>query len=197
MVLRRAPSESLDVVVSHPSNPWVVGASALFSREYFATVRDRLRDGGRLVTWIQLYEMDAASARSLAATLLESFPDAHAFRVVRRTREGAAASKTTSDVFLVGIKSRAPMTRAALDAVMAGRLGEGALAELRVAGIDGAAGLAASHLAGPGELARYAAGATVNTDDKAWLEYRIADNVLRGAGDEAEDVVRGLGDPKP
>ena len=104
MVLRRAPSSSFDVVVSHPSNPWVVGASALFSREYFDLVRDRLKDGGRILTWIQLYEMDAASARSLVATFLESFPDAHAFR----------ASKNARDVFLLGIKSSAPTSTAAL-----------------------------------------------------------------------------------
>jgi spermidine synthase len=182
MVLRRAPSQSFDVVVSHPSNPWVVGASALFSREYFATVRDRLRDGGRVLTWIQLYEMDAGAARSLVATFLESFPDAHAFR----------ASKTAPDVFLVGVKSSAPASAAALEDVIAGRLDGPALAALRLAGIDGAASLAATRVAGPAALARYAAGAEVNTDDGASLEYRIADHVLRGTGDDAEAILQGL-----
>jgi hypothetical protein len=186
MVLRRAAPESFDVVVSHPSNPWVVGASALFSREYFATVRDRLRDGGRVVTWIQLYEMDAASARSLVATLLESFPDTYAFRASRAESLAAAGSKTTSDVFLVGIRSAAPTPRAAL------RIDAAALAELRVAGISGAEGLAATEIAGPEELARYAAGAPVNTDDGASLEYRIADHVLRGTGDEGDAILAGL-----
>jgi spermidine synthase len=182
MVLRRAPAQSFDVVVSHPSNPWVVGASALFSREYFATVRDRLRDGGRLLTWIQLYEMDQASARSLVATFLGSFPDAHAFR----------ASKSARDVFLVGIKSPAPTSREALDRIITDRIDADALAELKVAGIDGAAALAATEIAGPERLARYAAGAPVNTDDGAALEYRIADHVLRGTGDDADAIVSGL-----
>jgi spermidine synthase len=189
MVLRRAPPESFDVVVSHPSNPWVVGASALFSREYFATVRDRLRDGGRLLTWIQLYEMDAGSARSLVATFLESFPDAHAFFASRSANGG----ETTADVFLVGIKSGAPTPREALDRTMTERLDPAALAELHVAGIASAAALAATEIAGPAELARYAAGADVNTDDGASLEYRIADHVLRGTGDDAEAILEGLG----
>ena len=185
MVLRRAPAESFDVVVSHPSNPWVVGASALFSREYFATVRERLRDGGRILTWIQLYEMDAGAARSLVATFLESFPDAHAFR----------ASPAAPDVFLVGVKSAAPASPDAFARTIASRLDPASLAALRLAGIDGAGALAATALAGPEALARYAAGAPVNTDDGASLEYRIADHVLRGTGDDAEAILRGLGAP--
>ncbi len=187
MVLRRAAPESFDVVVSHPSNPWVVGASALFSREYFATVRDRLRDGGRLLTWIQLYEMDAGSARSLVATFLESFPDAHAFR----------ASASSRDVFLVGIKSAALTSRGALEQEIAARLDATTLAELHLAGIDGAAGLLAADIAGPEALARYAAGAVINTDDGASLEYRIADHVLRGTGDDAEAILQGLSRTDP
>ncbi len=191
MVLRRAPPQSFDVVVSHPSNPWVVGASALFSREYFATVRDRLRDGGRVLTWIQLYEMDAASARSLVATFLESFPNAHAFRAASKsTPEGDAApngERSTQDVFLVGIKSTTPT------APLVYRLDAAALETLHVAGIDDAASLAGTEIAGPKALARYAAGAPVNTDDGASLEYRIADHVLRGTGDDAEAILVGLG----
>ncbi len=181
MVLRRAPPASFDVVVSHPSNPWVVGASALFSREYFAAVRDRLRDGGRVLTWVQLYEMDALSARSLVATFVEAFPDAHAFR----------ASPGAPDMFLLGIKSSAPTPAPALTRIGA-HLDPRALAELRLAGLDGAAALEATYLAGPDALAAYAAGAPVNTDDGASLEYRIADNVLRGGGDDAETILRGL-----
>jgi spermidine synthase len=186
MVLRRAVSRSFDVVVSHPSNPWVVGASALFSREYFATVRDRLRDGGRVITWIQLYEMDAGSARSLVATFLESFPDAHAFTASQR------GAWSTPDVFLVGIKSSLPTSREALDRVITDRLDAAGIAELRLAGIDGGAALSATEIAGPDALARYAAGAEVNTDDRASLEYRIADHVLRGTGDDADAILAGL-----
>ena len=182
MVLRRAAPSSFDVVVSHPSNPWVVGASALFSREYFALMRDRLKDGGRAATWIQLYEMDAESARALVATFLEAFPDAHAFR----------ASPDANDVFLVGIKSSAPTTRESLANTIASRVDARALDALRLAGIDDVAALLATDIAGPDELARYAAGAAVSTDDSASLEYRIADHVLRGTGDDARAITIGL-----
>jgi len=182
MVLRRAAPGSFDVVVSHPSNPWVVGASALFSREYFALVRDRLREGGRAATWIQLYEMDAESARSLVATFLEAFPDAHAFR----------ASPSANDVFLIGIKSLAPTSREALARTMASRVDAPAQVALRLAGLDDVAALLATDVAGPDDLIRYAAGASVSTDDSASLEYRIADHVLRGTGDDARAIAAGL-----
>jgi spermidine synthase len=187
MLLRRAAPGAYDAIVSHPSNPWVVGASALFSREYFALVRDRLAEGGRALTWIQLYEMDAESARSLVATFLEAFPDTHAFR----------ASPGASDIFLVGIKSPAPGSAGALDGVIASRLDDAGLAQLRLAGIGpDVEALRAIHLAGPAALARYAAGAPVNTDDRASLEYRIADHVLGGTGDDARVIASGLDDAR-
>jgi hypothetical protein len=183
MVLRRSPPSTFDVVVSHPSNPWVVGASALFSREYFALVRDRLRDGGRLLTWIQLYEMDAESARSLVATFLEAFPQSQAFRV----------SPTASDVFLVGVRAPALPSREAQRAALGARLDAGALAELRSAGLDGADALDATQIADAAALALYARGAPINTDDGATLEYRIARHVLEGTSDDAATILRGLG----
>jgi spermidine synthase len=80
VVLARLPPASLDAIVSQPSNPWVVGAAALFSREYFQLLRSRLRAGGRALVWAQLYEIDRESLRSLAATFVSVFPTAWAFR---------------------------------------------------------------------------------------------------------------------
>jgi spermidine synthase len=182
MVLRRAPSASYDAIVSHPSNPWVVGASALFSREYFALARDRLRAGGRMLTWIQLYEMDAVSARTLVATFVEAFPDAHAFRV----------SATARDVFLVGLRTEEPTSRATLAATIASRATPSVLAALRDAGLDGEGALAQTEIADGAALARYARGFDPDSDDRATLEYRLAGNVLRGTGDDAASILRDL-----
>src|SRR5262245_28073245 len=35
-----------DVVISEPSNPWIAGVAALFTREFFLAARDRLAPGG-------------------------------------------------------------------------------------------------------------------------------------------------------
>ncbi len=102
--LRATPERSLDAVVSHPSNPWVTGATALFSREFFQLVRGRLRDGGHVLAWVQLYEIDLDGVRSLVHTFVETFPDAIALRTDRRSR----------DLFLVARSGGAPLDRASI-----------------------------------------------------------------------------------
>ena len=187
MALRRASSSSFDVIVSHPSNPWVVGASALFSREYFELLRDRLTDGGRALAWIQLYEIDRESVRALVATFVSVFPDAHAFR----------ASPSSRDVFLLGLKTRAPTERAALAATMAARgTGDGVRRALSRAGFSGedaaTGGLGATYIGDGAALRRYSEGAPVETDERGALEFRVADHVLRGTGDTPAAILAGI-----
>ena len=62
-----------DVIVSEPSNPWVSGVSGLFTREFYRRVRPHLEDGGLLVQWIQLYEIDASLVATILRALGEEF----------------------------------------------------------------------------------------------------------------------------
>lgn len=63
-----------DVIVSEPSNPWVSGVASLFTREFYARVRGKLREDGLLVQWIHAYEMTDALLAEMLAALLEEFP---------------------------------------------------------------------------------------------------------------------------
>ncbi len=63
-----------DAIVSQPSHPWTAGASHLFTREFFALARERLRPDGVFVQWIGLAFVDKALLRSLLATLADVFP---------------------------------------------------------------------------------------------------------------------------
>ena len=47
----RLSARQYDVIVSEPSNPWMAGVSALFTREFFAAARARLRSGGIFCQW--------------------------------------------------------------------------------------------------------------------------------------------------
>jgi len=47
-----------DVIVSEPSNPWVLGVEMLYSREFLEAARDRLTPGGVHLQWMHLYEID-------------------------------------------------------------------------------------------------------------------------------------------
>ena len=44
-----------DVIISEPSNPWIAGVAALFTREFFAAARDRLAPGGIMGPWAHTY----------------------------------------------------------------------------------------------------------------------------------------------
>jgi hypothetical protein len=63
-----------DIVFSEPSNPYRAGVASLFTKEYYAAVRDRLAPGGLFLQWVQAYEVDAGTLRAIYATLGSVFP---------------------------------------------------------------------------------------------------------------------------
>ena len=62
-----------DLIISEPSNPWVSGVSSLFTREFYRRIRRHLNEGGLLVQWMQLYEMDASLVASVIGALGAEF----------------------------------------------------------------------------------------------------------------------------
>jgi spermidine synthase len=64
----RHTAETYDVIVSQPSNPWIVGAAALFTRESFVAMKRRLAPGGVACIWVQIANMPAENIRILANT---------------------------------------------------------------------------------------------------------------------------------
>ena len=63
-----------DLILSEPSNPWVSGVSALFTREFYAQVDRHLADGGVFGQWVHLYEIDDELILGILAALHERFP---------------------------------------------------------------------------------------------------------------------------
>lgn len=58
-----------DIIFSEPSNPYRAGISSLFTVEFYEAARDRLSGKGLFVQWLQAYEVDAATVRTVFATL--------------------------------------------------------------------------------------------------------------------------------
>lgn len=79
--LRKSPPGHFDVVISEPSNPWVVGVADLYTQQAFTLMRERLKPDGVLVQWIQVYEMSDKVFRSILCTLKTVFPHAILFRL--------------------------------------------------------------------------------------------------------------------
>lgn len=69
-----AARQRWDVIVSEPSNPWVSGVAALFTRQFHALLARHLADDGVLVQWLHAYELDDALLGTMLAALLEVFP---------------------------------------------------------------------------------------------------------------------------
>ncbi len=86
-----------NVIVSEPSNPWVMGVEMLFSREFLSVARDRLAPGGVYAQWFHLYEVDDHTLNIVMRTFKAVFGD----MAIWFTR-GA-------DVVLLGFKDTSPV----------------------------------------------------------------------------------------
>lgn len=67
--------QKFDIISSDPVDPWVKGAAALYTVEYFETCKAHLNPGGITSLWVPLYETSEESVKSLFATFFEVFPD--------------------------------------------------------------------------------------------------------------------------
>ncbi len=70
----RAVRDRYDVMISDPSDVWVAGMAALFTREFYETVRTRLRPGGVMVQWIHTHTLPPREFSLLLATFQSVFP---------------------------------------------------------------------------------------------------------------------------
>jgi spermidine synthase len=69
-----------DAIISEPSNPWLSGPSKLFTQEFFELARRRLRPGGLLCQWVQLYGMDEDALKAVLRTFAAVFPHRMIFK---------------------------------------------------------------------------------------------------------------------
>lgn len=71
--------EKFDGITSDPLDPWVKGAAALYTREFWELVRSRLNPGGVVTVFVQLYETTEEAVRSELSTFFEEFPNGAVF----------------------------------------------------------------------------------------------------------------------
>ena len=148
---------TFDAIISEPSNPWITGASNLFTKEYFELGNARLREGGIFVQWLQLYGMAEDDLRSLFATFTSVFEHVLVFETIESTDLVLMGSceELQIDVHRVGTRLRRPE----------------AADSLRAAGVDGTPRLLSYFLMGTSEVREFARGAPLNTDDNGLIEF--------------------------
>ena len=168
--------DEYDVIASEPSNPFRAGVASLFTREYYRAASDRLSADGVFVQWVQAYEIDARTLRTVYATMGSVFPHVETWQLGR------------SDFALVAAKRPLAYSASALSA----RIGEEPFkTALRVAwrAVD-VNGVLAHYLAGD-RLTRAIAsapGVEVNTDDRNVVEFGFARSVGRSVSLIVTDV---------
>ena len=93
-----------DVIISEPSNPWLAGVSGVFSAEYYENCRSKLKDGGVMAQWVQLYETNNEALQTVLATFASVFPHLSIWMGME------------SDLILIGSKEPLSIDLAALEA---------------------------------------------------------------------------------
>jgi spermidine synthase len=71
----RTTNEKFDVISYDSIHPWVKGAAALYTDEYFNLAKQHLNPGGTISLWVPLYECTTEAAKSQIATFLKTFPN--------------------------------------------------------------------------------------------------------------------------
>ena len=159
----RLSARQYDVIISEPSNPWMAGVAALFTREFFEAARARLRSRGIFCQWAHTYEIAELDLQSIVRTFASVFP------------HGTMWLAGDGDLLLIGSvtpdaddRVAAVIDRSQLGAVPA------LLADLGVPPSAAPFVLLSSYAGGPHEMAVFGGGAAVQTDDRMSLEFTAA-----------------------
>lgn len=156
--------EKYDLIFSEPSNPYRVGISSLYTREFYEAAAARLTPDGMFSQWLQGYSVDTETVATIYATLSSVFPEVETWQ----TRGGdllllCSTVKKNYDVSRLRLRlAREPFQSALLAAWGVNDL-EGFLSRY-VAGSSFAKEIAAGHIAQ----------GKINTDDRMLVEFGFA-----------------------
>ena len=174
-----ARGERFDVLTSDPIHPGVAGSAALYTREAYAVVKERLAPGGLFCQWLPLYQLRLADLRLVARTFVDAFPASYVFQ-------------SGSDLVLVGAAAPLALDEAALRRRLGGPGGE----PLAPLGLRAAGRLLSLLVRDPDGVARFARGGEVNTDDRLVLEFRAGRAwFVREEAENAKVLAVGRADP--
>lgn len=125
--LRMQPPATYDLITLEPPPIEQAGVGALYSREFYALARTRLKPGGYLSQWLPAYQVPAETTLSMVRAFVEVFPqavllsgvDAHLILM------GVNGPRITIDPVSVAARLRAaPAVQADLSQVYLGNLTE-------------------------------------------------------------------------
>jgi spermidine synthase len=172
-----------DGITSDPLDPWVKGAAALYTREFFQLEKDHLKPGGVATQFVQFYESNSEAVKSEVATFFEVFPNGAIFA---NTVRGSGY-----DVVLVGqaepIKIDIDKMQARLDSPEYAVLSK----SLKDIGLFSAVDLLATYAGRPSDLQSWLKDAIITHDKDMRLQYLAGMSLnLYHANDIYQDMVK-------
>jgi spermidine synthase len=180
--------ERYDLIVCEPSNPYRSGIANLFTREFYLAGQDRLNDRGIFVQWVQAYEIDRRTMRTVLTTFKSVFPHVEVWQ------------SKIGDLVLVGSdQSRAYSVPALRSKLAAEPFAPALRSAWHTADLEG---LFSHYVGGVALVDHFIGGdaAAVNTDDQNEIEYGFARTLGRSDWDVAGALYRQsveIGDHKP
>jgi spermidine synthase len=172
--------EKFDAITSDPIHPWVKGAAALYTKEYFEHVKAHLNPGGVVTQWVPLYESTEDAVRSEIATFLDVFPNGTVWRNDNVNGRGY-------DVVLVGRLEETPINVDAWQAKIDSPAYAAVKASLAEVGYSTLLDVLKTYSGGGKDLARWVAGAEINTDKNLRLQYLAGIGFNNNTGTEIRD----------
>ena len=176
-----------DIIFSEPSNPYRAGIASLFTEEFYRASAARLNRGGIFLQWVQAYDVDSQTIRTIYATIAAVFPYVETWT----TDQG--------DLLLVSTGDRIAIDADALRARVAQEPFRSALTHTwRVESLEGFL----SHFLARDTLARAIARqeSDRNTDDRTLIEFGFARGLTekqRFSMDELAAISRTRGEDRP
>ncbi len=175
-----------DLIFSEPSNPYRAGIASLYTREFYEAAAARLNRGGIFLQWVQAYDIDAKTIRTIYATMRTVFPHIDTWRT------------TEADVVLAGTIEPVVYDVDRIRRRLAG--GAWGTAMLLAWRMESAEGFF-SNFVGNDQLP-VALGRTrdLNTDDRTLIEFGFARTVGAHNRLELNDILsfaRGIGAQRP
>jgi len=89
-----------DVMVSQPSEPWIPGATHLFTEEFFRQAATHLEKDGVFLQWLQMYKIRPTHLATLVRTFRQVFPKVYLLR-----------PPATGELLLAGAQAALPLER--------------------------------------------------------------------------------------
>src|SRR5581483_7845672 len=172
-----------DLIVSEPSNPWIAGIASLFTRDFYATARQKLTPDGVFAQWLHNYSMSPDDFRMVLRTFAEAFPHISVWNLQE------------TDFLLVGSHKELRFDYARAQKIFSSN--EVLRDDFHDLGLSDAYSVLGFYRMGRPELLKLADGAEYNTDDNARLEFSAPRSLGANTSELNRKIMEPLVTPAP